>query len=215
MRNINLPKSRVYVRKDAFGGNPAEFQPAWLVGARAMRNRPLCFQVWVDEFAACFDKIPPHCLYWFDPDYLNKTDFLPPLPLHKAQMWECLTGSIELWQKQQLADVPVLVNLGRDCGCISGHYWFTIDFLPEAQHLGMIDVGDAELLEEHKEGNVIKLENGQIAIYPNNRIKWLPVSLTPKGAAEKIPQWDVATNEQWDEWWSDSAEILGDSKWAY
>jgi hypothetical protein len=70
-------------------------------------------------------------------------------------------------------------------------------------------------MEEHKEGNVLRLENGQIAIYPNNRIKWLPVSLTGKDAAAAIPDWDVATNAQWDEWWSDSDEILGDAKWAY
>jgi hypothetical protein len=79
----------------------------------------------------------------------------------------------------------------------------------------MIDVGDSELLEEHKEGNVVKLDNGQIAIYPNNRLKWLPVSLVPEGAAACIPDWEVATNEQWDEWWQDSEEVLGDAKWSY
>jgi hypothetical protein len=165
----------------------------------------------VDAYAACYDKIPPHCLYWYAPD----DSFHKPLPLHLCQMWECLSGSIELWQKAQLADIPVLVNLGRGNGAMTGHYWFTIDFIPEAQHLGMIDVGDTELLEEHKEGNVIKFSNGQIGIYPNNRIKWMPVSLTPKDAVTRIPDWNVATNEQWDEWWSDSDEMLGDSKWAY
>ena len=210
MRNVNLPKTRVYVRCDAFGGSMSQFQPAWLVSARAMRNRPLCFQVWVDEFAACFDKIPPHCIYWQEPDSLHRQ-----LPLHKVQMWECLSGSVELWQKSQLADVPVIVNMGKGCEPMTGHYWFTLDYLPELAHLGMLDVGDSELLEEHKEANFIKLSNGQIAIYPNNRLKWLPVSLTPHGAAGKIPQWSVATSAQWDEWWDDSAEILGDSNWAY
>jgi hypothetical protein len=46
-------------------------------------------------------------------------------------------------------------------------------------------------------------------------LKWLPISLTPKGAVERIPDWNVATNEQWDDWWQDSTEILGDAKWAY
>lgn len=210
MRNVNLPKTRVYVRKDAFGGNPEEFQAAWLLSARALRNRPLCFQVWVDEFAACFDKIPPHCLYWQEPDTSHSA-----LPLHKVQMWECLTGNIELWQKALLVDTPVLVNLGRGCHPGKGRYWFTLDFIPEQQHLGMIDIGDADLLEEHKEANVLKLENGQIAIYPNNRIKWIPRSLTLEGSVGKIPQWDVATNEQWEKWWGNVSEILGDAKWAY
>ena len=160
MRNANCPKTKVFVRRDAFGGSADEYEPAWLVSVRAMRNRPLCFQVWVEKYAACFDKVPPHLIFWFEPE-----EGVAALPLQQAS--------------------------------------------------GLLDVGDAELLEEHKEGNVLRLENGQVAIYPNNRIKWLPVSLTGKDAAAAIPDWDVATNAQWDEWWSDSDEILGDSKWAY
>ena len=209
MRNSNLPKARVYVRCDAFGGDPNTFEPAWLLSVRAMRNRPFAFQVWVDKYAACYDKIPPHCIYHYTPA-ANQDD----LPLHKIQMWECLSGSIEVWQKAQLADVPMLVNLGEGKS-ITGHYWFTIDFLPEHQAAGTLDVGDVELLEEHKEGNVVKLSNGQIAIYPNNRLKWMPISLTPKDAGARIPNWHVATNEQWDDWWQDSTELLGDAKWAY
>ena len=202
MRNANLPKCRVYVRCDAFGGSETEFEPAWLVSVRAMRNRPFCFQAWVDKYAACFDKIPPQCIYWYEPDG-EQTD----LPLHKVQLWECLSGSIEVWQKSQLCDVPMVVNMGKGCAPMSGHYWFTIDFLPENQCAGILDIGDVELLE--------KLSNGQIAIYPNNRLKWLPISLVKEGAAECIPKWEVATNEQWDDWWQDSTEILGDAKWAY
>lgn len=209
MRNINVPKMKVFVRNDAFGGNADTFEPAWLVSVRALRHRPLCWQVWVPRYAACFDKVPPHCLYWYDPEEGHT-----PLDLHQVQMWECLSGSIELWRKDQLTDVPVLVNLGKGC-TIGGHYLWTIDYIPENQHLGAIDTADADLLDEHKEGNVVRLSNGQIAIYPNNRLKWLPVSLTPEGAAARIPQWEAASNERWDEWWHDSEEILGDAKWAY
>lgn len=210
MRNVNCPKTKVFIRCDALGGSIEAFEPAWLVSVRAMRNRPFCFQVWVEKYAACYDKVPPQCIYWYEPDSDHKA-----LPLHKVQMWECLSGSIEVWRKDQLNDVPVLVNLGKGMPPINGHYWFTIDYMPEGQAQGILDVGDSELLEEHKEGNVLRLENGQIAIYPNNRIKWLPVSLTGKDAATSIPDWDAASNAQWDEWWSDSDEILGSAKWAY
>lgn len=210
MRNINCPKTKIFIRCDAFGGSAENYEPAWLVSVRAMRNRPLCFQVWIEQYAACYDKIPPHCIYWYEPDNNEGA-----LPLHKVQVWECLSGSIEVWRKDQLSDVPVILNLGKGMKPMTGHYWFTIDYLPEGQAQGMLDVGDSELLEEHKEANVIRLENGQIAIYPNNRIKWLPLSLTKEDAANAIPDWDAASNAQWDEWWGDSDEILGDSKWAY
>ena len=107
MRNVNLPKARVYVRKDAWGGPSNEWEKAWLVSVRALRNRPRCFQVWVDDYAACYDKVPPHCIYWFEPESEHK-----PLPLHKIQMWECLSGDIELFVKAQLQDVPMVVNMG-------------------------------------------------------------------------------------------------------
>jgi hypothetical protein len=76
-------------------------------------------------------------------------------------------------------------------------------------------LGDAELLEEHKEANVIKLSNGQVVIYPNNRIKWMPSSLTTEEAVAAMPKWDVASNAQWDAWWGDSEELLGSALWAY
>ena len=209
MRNVNLPKARVYVRKDAWGGPSNEWEKAWLVSVRALRNRPLCFQVWVDDYAACYDKVPPHCIYWFEPESEHK-----PLPLHKIQMWECLSGDIELFVKAQLQDVPMGVNMGG--GKIAqGHYWFTLDCMPEKQGLGYMDVGDSELLEEHKEMNVVKLTNGQLAIYPNNRLKWCPMSLVTEEAIKKIPDWKVAENAQWDDWWLDSEELLGDADWAY
>jgi hypothetical protein len=208
MRNINLPKSRVYIRKDAWGGHKDEFEPAWLVSVRALKGRPYCFQVWVDAYAACYDKVRPDCLYW-------KITGEDPLDLVDIQMWECLSNDIELFRKDQLQNVPMLVNLG-DGEFAEGNYWFTIDCLPEKQSLGYLDVGDADLLEEHKEGNVVKLKNGQIAIYPNNRLKWIPESLTTKEAIKAKPDWDVAENAIWDaDWLEQPYELFGDSKWNY
>jgi len=43
----------------------------------------------------------------------------------------------------------------------------------------------------------------------------VPASLTPLDAPAAIPTWDAASNEQWDEWWTDSGDLLGDEKWAY
>ena len=208
MRNINLPKARVYVRKDAWGGSKEEFEPAWLVSVRALKGRPYCFQVWVDAYAACYDKVRPDCLYW-------KLTEEEPLDLVDIQMWECLSNDIELFRKDQLQNVPMLVNLG-DGEFIQGNYWFTIDCLPERQSLGYMDVGDSDLLEEHKESNVVKLVNGQIAIYPNNRLKWIPESLTTKQSIKQIPDWDVAENAKWDvDWLEQPYELYGDSKWIY
>jgi hypothetical protein len=202
-RNINLPKARVFIRKDMWGGSEEEFEPAWLVSVRALRGRPFCFQVWVDSHCACYDKVRADCLYW------KKLDLVD------VQMWECLSNDIELFQKAQLADVPMLVNMG-DGDFEEGNYWFTIDCVPEKQSLGYMDVGDSDLLDEHKEMNVIRLKNGQVAIYPNNRLKWIPESLSSTEAIKRIPKWKVAENAVWDkEWLEQPFELFGDSDWSY
>lgn len=208
MRNINLPKARIFIRKDAWGGSDKEFEPAWLVSVRALRGRPFCFQAWIDGYAACYDKIRPDCIYWklpTDDEAYHLTDI---------QMWECLSSDIELFHKAQLADVPMLVNMSDEF--VEGNYWFTIDCIPEKQSLGYMDVGDSDLLDEHKEMNVVRLKNGQIAIYPNNRLKWIPESLTTKEAIQKVPEWKVAENAKWDsEWLEQPYELYGDSEWSY
>jgi hypothetical protein len=208
MRNINLPKARIFIRKDAWGGSDKEFEPAWLVSVRALRGRPFCFQAWIDGYAACYDKIRPDCIYWklpTDDEAYHLTDI---------QMWECLSSDIELFHKAQLADVPMLVNMSDEFA--EGNYWFTIDCLPEKQSLGYMDVGDSDLLDEHKEMNVVRLKNGQIAIYPNNRLKWIPESLTTKEAIQKVPEWKVAENAKWDsEWLEQPYELYGNSEWSY
>jgi hypothetical protein len=209
-KNINLPKARVFIRKDAWGGNKDEFQEAWLVSVRSLRGRPLCFQVWVDEYSACYDKVRPDHLYWKMP-YKHHEAY----PLTEIQMWECFTNDIELFHKAQLADVPMLVNMG-DGQIIEGNYWFTIDSLPDKQGLGYLDVGDTDVLDEHKELNVIRLKNGQIAIYPNNRLKWIPESLSTEESIKKIPDWEVAESLKWNQDWLEQPyELFGDSKYTY
>ena len=61
MRNVNCPKTLVYIRCDAFGGSDEQFEAAWLVSVRAMRNRPLCFQAWVikETAEAVFENCAP------------------------------------------------------------------------------------------------------------------------------------------------------------
>ena len=69
---------------------------------------------------------------------------------------------------------------------------------------------------EHKEMNVVRLKNGQIAIYPNNRLKWIPESLATIKAIKTPPPWKVASNAIWDkEWLEQPYELFGDSDWDY
>jgi hypothetical protein len=61
---------------------------------------------------------------------------------------------------------------------MKGAYLFTLDnYHPD---LNSIDTNTSEKPDEHKSHNVIQLENGQFAIYPNNRMRIYDLSLTPE-----------------------------------
>jgi hypothetical protein len=55
----------------------------------------------------------------------------------------------------------------------------------------VLDYSTSEIPEEHKSFNLINLENGQFALYPNNRCRIYDISLTPE--EPKIPDFKVST----------------------
>lgn len=208
--NINLPQTKVWIRGDAWGNSKEEFDEAWLVSVRALRGGPLCFQVFVPRYSACYDKIPIQCLYWKLPE-LGVRHYR----MNELQMWESISGEIEFWRKELLKECEVAIRIENKT-FTKGHYWFTIDFIPEKRGLGYYDVGCSSVLEEHKEGNVIRLHNGQIAVYPNNRIKWLEASLSTEDSLYSIPPWSVAEDIKWlEEWKQIDNNLYGDGDWYY
>jgi hypothetical protein len=72
---------------------------------------------------------------------------------------------------------------------VKGTYMFTLD----NYHVNtdQPDYSTAEVPAEHKSFNVIELENGQYALYPNNRMRVYDNSLTPQ--TPKTPDFMVST----------------------
>ena len=58
-------------------------------------------------------------------------------------------------------------------------------------HADEVDYSTAEQPDEHKSFNLLELENGQFALYPNNRMRVYDNSLTPK--EPKTPDFKVST----------------------
>ena len=66
------------------------------------------------------------------------------------------------------------------------------DFLDNYhQDPDVIDYATSENPAEHKSHNLIELENGQYALYPNNRMRIYDNSLTP--VEPKMPDFKVST----------------------
>ena len=57
----------------------------------------------------------------------------------------------------------------------------------------VVDNNVSEVPQEHKSHNCIALENGQFALYPNNRMRLYDLSITPE--MPKKPDFKVSTIE--------------------
>ena len=77
----------------------------------------------------------------------------------------------------------------RDHGNMKGTYICTIDNYHADPDV--IDYATSENPAEHKSHNLIELENGQYALYPNNRLRIFDNSLTP--VEPKMPDFKVST----------------------
>ena len=77
----------------------------------------------------------------------------------------------------------------RDHGIMKGTYVCTIDNYHHDPDY--VDWATSENPAEHKSHNLIELENGQYALYPNNRMRIFDNSLTP--VDPKMPDFKVST----------------------
>jgi hypothetical protein len=89
-----------------------------------------------------------------------------------------------------------------------GEYEFTIDNC-HRDH-AYLDTNFSEHDPEHKSFNVIRLDNGQFAAQPNNRVIWRDSSLTPESLqrpdfkvctqnykVETAQKWSVGHTDEW------------------
>jgi len=89
-----------------------------------------------------------------------------------------------------------------------GEYMFTIDSCHDDPN--MLNTTLSETPNEHKSFNIIKLDNGQFAAQPNNRIKWFEQSLiahetknpdfkvsTKYFSVEQNPKWSAGNQDRY------------------
>ena len=192
----NLPPVRCFVRKEFlydFQKGHGELESCWWVSIKSLRGQAFRIEAYLNNYGALYDKLPLHAFCW-------KPIVGEPLPLDYLQLWDCLSYDITVIKKAQLQSMKCKVKLKSD-GWAYGEYMFTVD--SAHPDFNILDTGFSEDIEDHKSYNFVKLDNGQFATQPNNRILILEPSSNPKEL--KMSDFRVAT-KRW------SVEI--DSKWA-
>ena len=181
----NLPNTKVYVRKEYLMDHKSghgEFTEGHWVTVKSMPGRAFYFETYLPEYAALYDKLPISA-FVSEP---NKPD--PDLPLQDLQFWNAMDYGVTAIYKQFIGSMDFEI-LTRSHKVMHGTYLFTLDNYHESAD--EIDYSTSEIPEEHKSFNILELDNGQYAAYPNNRMRVYDNSLTPK--QPKTPDFKVST----------------------
>ena len=112
----------------------------------------------------------------------------PDMELHNLQFWNCMDYGVVAVQKQFIGSMHFEIYT-RDYGTQSGTYICTLDNYH--QDVDAIDYSTSENPSEHKSHNLLELDNGQFALYPNNRMRIYDNSLTPEPPT--TPDFKVST----------------------
>lgn len=196
----NLPPIHVKVRKeylyDLEKGH-GEYTPGIWISVKSIQGKALYFETLLTDYGALYDKLPLSAFVW-------KTDH-GNLSLDTLQLWDCFDYNLTVIQKPLLSRCEFFA---KDKNMYAGEYMFTID--NSHSESSTLDTNFSEYDPEHKSFNIIKLDNGQYAAQPNNRVIWKDQSLVPIDTfipdfkvctqnykVETTPKWSVGHSEEW------------------
>ena len=153
------------------------------ISVKSIRTRALYIESLLTEYGALYDKLPLSAYCW-------KPIEGKPLPLDHLEIWDAFSYNITVIQKSTLKGLRCAVY-GKDKQYHEGEYMFTIDSCHSEPN--ELNVSLSETPNEHKSFNIVKLDNGQFAAQPNNRMKWFEQSLIAHDV--KQPDFKVSTHE--------------------
>ena len=97
----------------------------------------------------------------------------PDLDLPNLQFWNCMDYGVVNICKKFVGSMEWEIRT-RHFGSMKGKYVCTLDNYHS--DIDKIDYSTSETPEEHKSFNLIELNNGQFALYPNNRCRVYDIS---------------------------------------
>jgi hypothetical protein len=191
-----LPPLKVMVRPEYLydfqcDNNAPLVEGIW-VSVKAIRGEAFRFETYLPEYGALYDKLPisafRHSVQrgWLGGVLALNED----LPLDVLQIWDALSYHVTV------VDKPLLKGLraeffAKDKQVYGGEYLFTLDTCNPDPRIP--DFTFSETVDEHKSYNVLKLDNGQFALQPNNRCRFYDPAFNPQDM--KFPDFKVATRK--------------------
>jgi hypothetical protein len=185
------PSIPVFVRNEFLYNQEkgsGQLTAGWLVGVRTVKGLAVTFYVLLEN-GVLFTGLPIHSL-------CHKKNAVK-MELPDLEMWDSLSYDHSIFQLEFLKKMSATVLL-KNKTTAPGEYTFSIDFSNQSGLTGI-----SESPNEWKVFHFIKLENGNFALYPQNRILFKDAALTkfqnPKTIDYKVNQteWTSETGDKW------------------
>lgn len=159
--NHNTPSITCLIRNEYMYNHESghgEYTPCNIHCVASLENRVPLFEAFLDN-GVNWTRRPVTAFCWKPCE---------PVPLEHAVYWDCFSPYIDVQTRSRLKGLRgecILPNSKKEWG----EYLFTLDWGWENK--AIVDTNFSET-SEHKCGHVMKMDNGNYFVYPNNRIVW-------------------------------------------
>ena len=150
---------------------------------KAIKGEAFRFETYLPQYGALYDKLPISA-------FKHSTCGLCDLPLDVLQIWDALSYHVTVVEKPLLKGLRAQF-FAKDKQTYGGEFMFTLDTCSPDPRIP--DFTFSESVDEHKSYNVLKLDNGQFALQPNNRCQFFDPAFNPQ--VMKQPDFKVATKK--------------------
>ena len=165
MLNISFPHIFAKVRKEFLYNHQdhiEEYENCAIFGAHSVTNEALTFHLMIEN-GAVFSRVPIHGLCWRES---------PVRSLHTLQSWDCFGEKITsiCYDFLKYCQCKVLLPDGEEWGEYAG---VTFDWYGNSW---------SECPWQYKCLHLIKLDDGNFTLQPNNHLLWINEAFTDKNA---------------------------------
>ena len=194
MTNPNIPPIECFVRGEYLRNledSHGTVFPCLVFGFTSIPSRVPLFHFLMED-GGIWWRMPVSAFCW-------KRD-APPMPLDELVLWDCFSYHATVTVFSVLRNKRMRYTSRRGAE-YWGEYLFTIDWT--AGDPNILNTGFSEEPGQHKCGHFIKLDNGNYAIQPNNRIRLHDPSFTVKSGQSVIQRkinshtWTVENTPKW------------------
>jgi hypothetical protein len=184
-------RSNFLQNRSEFEQGKDTYLPVLVFGMTSIPHRVPLFNFLMED-GGLWWKMPIHAFSW-KPD-------VPMDDLHQLVLWD----SFSYYPSVTLFDMMIgkrMSYINRNKETKYGTYVMTFDWAAEDKNVA--DLGFSEVPGQHKCGHLIRLDNGNFAIQPNNRVKLYDPSFVTKSNQTVIQRylnthnWTVEDQNRW------------------